>query len=430
MTDASGHIAGKGLRRLVVVCNTLTPYRVHWHTRLAREIPELELHTLLYPCREKLAWTYDSFPPELRVKVFEPVRPKALDELVVLRANTPMAKLLSPRAIFVRLSAAWAEWKKAGEALRWLDEVQPAALLINGYGGICEARALLWSKKRRVPSFVWSDSNIYSDRAAGWRYRVKKLIVGHLLSCAAGILPCGRCGVQFYLRYYPHRDRMFFCPLEPDYAEIDRTTAAQTRSAAERFRLDPARKRFVAVSRLIPLKRVDTLIDAFARLADERPEWDLLIVGGGPEEESLARRIPAPLKHRVTVTGFLTDQAVVNACYKLSHVFVHPSENEAWAVVVNEAVAAGLPAIVTGVTGAAWELVKDGVNGRMFPPGDVGALTEAMLEASLPENTQKFSEGSREVMREWRAKADPIDGFRGALRFARVLPQDSPEPSP
>ncbi len=428
MKNAAGHNEDGERRRLVVVCNTLTPYRIHWHTRLAREIPELELHTLLFPCREKLAWTYDSFPPELRVRVFEPNRPKELDELVVLRANTPVAKVLSPRSIWIRLKAAWVEWKKAGEALRWLDEIHPAALLINGYGGICEARALLWSKRHRVPSFVWSDSNIYSDRAHGWRYRTKKLIVGHLLSCAAGILPCGRCGVQFYLRYYPHRDRMFFCPLEPDYAEIDRTSEEQKRSAAERFRLDPARKRFVAVSRLIPLKRVDTLIDAFARLADERPDWDLLIVGGGPEEEPLVRRIPAHLKPRVTITGFLTDQAVVNACYKLSHVFVHPSENEAWAVVVNEAVAAGLPAVVTSVTGAAWELVKDGVNGRMFPPGDVAALTEALLEASRPENTRTFSEGSRKVIREWRAQADPIAGFRKALRFAAVPLQDPPSP--
>lgn len=121
-----------------------------------------------------------------------------------------------------------------------------------------------------------------------------------------------------------------------------------------------------SAARLVALKRYDAAIDAFARLAPERPDWDLLIVGDG-EMRAWQARVPAELRHRVIWTGFIQDPTETAALYRWSHVFVHPGDYEAWGVVVLEAAAAGLAMIVSNVVGAAPDLVRDGENGRLVP---------------------------------------------------------------
>src|SRR5262249_12035230 len=157
--------------------------------------------------------------------------------------------------------------------------------------------------------------------------------------------PFGTAGAQFFQRYGAVPERIFLRPGEPDYSLIDSITPGDARAAQERFGLSPGRRRIVYCGRLARVKRVDLLCDSFVALAAERPEWDLVIVGDGPLLESLKARIPAQLQPRVIWTGFIGDPQQIAAIYRSCDVLALPSEMEPWALVVNEAMAAGLAVV-------------------------------------------------------------------------------------
>jgi glycosyltransferase involved in cell wall biosynthesis len=235
------------------------------------------------------------------------------------------------------------------------------------------------------------------------------------------VLCCGQLGQAFYERYGVPPDRIFRFPNEPDYDLVRQLPADRVTRVAERFGFRPDRRRVVFSGRLVPGKGLDLIVDAFAAVAGDRPDWDLVIVGDGPLRAGLEGRVPAPLRGRVTFTGFFADQADVSAVYRASDVLVLASDREAWALVVNEAVAAGLAVVCSTAVGAVPELVIDRVNGRQFPPGDLPALTACLLDATDPDKVGAYKAAAAGVLADWRAVGDPVDGLARALAFAGVL---------
>ena len=88
---------------------------------------------------------------------------------------------------------------------------------------------------------------------------------------------------------------------------------------------------------------------------------------------------------------------------------------------INEAAAAGLAIISSNVVGAAAELVRDGVNGKLFPPGNAVELRQAILEVTDPVNIDRLKAGSAGVLQDWRAQGDPVAGLAAALRAVNVI---------
>jgi glycosyltransferase involved in cell wall biosynthesis len=247
-----------------------------------------------------------------------------------------------------------------------------------------------------------------------------------------GLLPCGSFGRQYFDQYGGAAKPCFYMPHEPDYARIFSVTPELRATVQARFGLRADRKYFIYSGRLARVKRIDTLIDAFAGIADQRPTWDLLIVGGGELEAELKSRVPSRLHQRVLWSGFINDQDELAALYASAHVFILPSSFEPWAVVICEAAAAGLPIVSSRVVGAAGELCREGVNGRLFTPGDVDNLSRILLEATLTEETlAALSRGSLEVLDDWRRRGDPVQGVRLALAHVGLLDPPPPvEPDP
>jgi glycosyltransferase involved in cell wall biosynthesis len=228
-------------------------------------------------------------------------------------------------------------------------------------------------------------------------------------------------GKRYFLKYGARPERIFFCPYEPDYGLIEQVTQEQVTAVAARFGLVPGRRRIIFSGRLTRVKRPDLVVEAFLKLAERRPEWDLLLLGEGELRTSLEQRIPAELRGRVVFTGFVNDQETVSALYRSADVLVLPSDFEPWALVINEAAAAGLAIVATDRVGAAAELVRDGVNGFIFPAGDVQKLTERLLEVTHPARIEALKAESASVLAEWRSSADPVNGLRQALRACGVL---------
>jgi glycosyltransferase involved in cell wall biosynthesis len=119
---------------------------------------------------------------------------------------------------------------------------------------------------------------------------------------------------------------------------------------------------------------------------------------------------------RVLWTGFLDDQQTVTALYRNCDVLVLPSDYEPWALVVSEAVAAGLAIVCSDVVGAAAELVVPGRNGELFAAGSLEGLVQSLLRVTSPDRVDAYKAGSAPVLAAWRKQADPVEGLRRALR--------------
>jgi glycosyltransferase involved in cell wall biosynthesis len=188
----------------------------------------------------------------------------------------------------------------------------------------------------------------------------------------------------------------------------------------QKFGLLTGRKYFLYSGRLVPVKRVDLLIDAFAGVAAERPDWDLLFAGDGSMGDELRGRVPESLRKRVIWTGFL-EQDELKSAYHASDVLVLPSDFEPWAVVVQEAMAAGLVVVASDVVGSAHELIADGKSGRIFRAGNQGDLEKALLQVSATESLQGFKQRSRAALEQWRNTTNPVSEIRRALADFGVL---------
>lgn len=386
---------------LIVIANTATPYRIHVQQRIAREIPEYRLVTIFTHEIGDAPWSL-SLPPEIGATQF----------------GTGQAVESQPKPRF-----ALREWKKAGRIMRWIAAQKVAAVLVITYNDVGRFRLIRWLHARRIPVFLSADSNIRGDRARGLRRLAKRLWLGHLLRRCDAVLPCGRLGREFFLRYGADPGKIHYFPVEPDYAQIASVTPAEVDAVRSRFALDPVRRRLVFSGRLAPEKRVDLLIDAFSILAAEQPNWDLVLAGDGPLRAALEARVPAGVRGRVRFLGFIDHPRELAALYKSCDVLVLPSDFEPWGLVINEAAASGLAIIASDIVGAAAELVTPDTNGALFPAGNVTELCNAIRRICRPDVLSRFKQASPAILASWRQRADPVVGLRTML--TRCLGVDS-----
>ncbi|MFC2036602.1 glycosyltransferase family 4 protein [Chloroflexota bacterium] len=132
--------------------------------------------------------------------------------------------------------------------------------------------------------------------------------------------------------------------------------------------------RLLCVGRLIERKGQHHLIEAVKRISDEGIDLTLDLVGtGDAQTANEARVLDLGLARRVHFLGYVPREEMP-AHYAAAHCFVLPSYNEGMSVATLEAMAAGLPVVITR-TGGTTELVEEGSNGLSFEWADVGALT-------------------------------------------------------
>lgn len=395
-TSESGSAPSSTLR-LAIIANAPTPYRTHFHRRVAREILGVELWS---------AYTHETSNSPWSETTDAITRPAwfGLGE----QAGDQGA-----------LSRQLHEWRKGGRLVTWLRQVKIDAVVVIGYNDLGRMRVMWWCRRHGIPCFLWADSNIRGDLTEGMKARIKRVYVRWVVKHCTGVLPCGSLGRAYFLKYGADPTRIHYAPYEPDYDLIQNLPQDMIAATRERFELTRARRCMVFSGRLVQVKRVDLLIDAFAAIAANRPEWDLVIVGDGPLRENLKARVPARLGRRVRWLGFIDDQEVVGAVYRNCDLLVLPSDYEPWALVINEAAAAGLAIVASDVVGAAAELVRDGVNGGVFPAGRLQVLTEKLRFATDPDRIDKLKSASGTVLEEWRRTADPVQGLREALHGAK-----------
>lgn len=167
-------------------------------------------------------------------------------------------------------------------------------------------------------------------------------------------------------------------------------------------------------AQLIPRKGHRYLLQAMPGLLTEFPDLRLLLFGRGPLQAELQRQIDAlGLTDRVTLAGFRDDLPAILPCLDL---LVHPALMEGLGIALLQAASAGLPIVAVNAGGMP-EAVEDGVNGRLVPPADAGALADALRPLlGDPGLRRRMGEAGREKMRREFSLARMVEGNLAVYR--------------
>ena len=160
----------------------------------------------------------------------------------------------------------------------------------------------------------------------------------------------------------------------------------------EKLGLPSNSKIAIAVGRFIPLKRYGELIVAWKNMPSN---YVLLLIGGGEEENSYNRIIEENEIGNVMIRGFHPKEELFEY-YKSADVFVHPTSYDVWGLVLNEAMACGLPAVVSNHCVAGLELIKDGENGYLVKMGNDKEMCERVIQ--ICENTKLHTQMAQNAL--------------------------------
>jgi glycosyltransferase involved in cell wall biosynthesis len=298
---------------------------------------------------------------------------------------------------------------------RALVEADPDAVAIPGWDDPAALAALRWCHEHDVPAVVMSASTALDARRRWWREAAKGRVVG---GYDAGLV--GGTRHAEYLRALGMPSGRTFT----GYNVVDNSHfaegAASARADAAALRREyelPARY-FLAVGRFIPKKNLDGLLRAYAQYRDRADDpWGLVLLGSGPLGDDVQRwRRDLGLDDHLRLPGFKQyDELPVY--YGLADAFVHASRREQWGLVVNEAMAAGLPVVVSDRCGCAPDLVEEGRNGFSVSPSDDSALADALVRIADPAcDRAAMGQASREIIADW----TPDTFARQLLRAARA----------
>jgi len=279
-----------------------------------------------------------------------------------------------------------------------LQLASPDTIVCGGYNYLSSWQALRWAKRNRIPFVLWSESTSSDHR---YRRTLVELLKRKFLENCDGFVVPGKSARQYLEQLEVPPAKIFTAPNAVDIALF---AAAQSRAqpplAHLRSQLALPDKYFLFVGRLVRAKGVLDLLEAYALLAPElRERFSVVFAGNGPMRSELEARALEIYPGTVQFAGFV-HQEELPIYYSLAECFVFPTHTDPWGLVVNEAMASGLPVICTRVAGCAADLVRD--NGRLISVGNLCELASAMEEIVCdPDLRGRMASESRELIREF-----------------------------
>jgi 1,2-diacylglycerol 3-alpha-glucosyltransferase len=270
------------------------------------------------------------------------------------------------------------KWQLARAVWRKLNRLNPAAVFTPGYYTLPALAAAWWAKLHGKKSVLMTESTAHDHSRLWWREALKKMLLRNLFDFAiAGGKPHKRYLQQ--LGFPSDRVASFYDVVDNSFF-ADR--CREIRNFHQAVDFDLPREYFLFVGRIAVEKNVDGLIAAYMRYREAGGMWSLVLVGDGPQlNEIRAVAANSAYAKDIHFPG-LRATSQLPPYYAFASAFVLASTREPWGLVVNEAMAASLPVIVSQRCGCAEDLVCEGQNGFVFDPMQPTDLVEALLRLS------------------------------------------------
>jgi len=305
----------------------------------------------------------------------------------------------------------------AGRLTAQLETFAPNAVLVPGWASKAAFAALRWSLAKKIPAVVMSESTAGDAARSGWKESLKRQIVGCFSSGLVGGEPQRQYLTSLGMR--PDVISLGYNAVDNEYFEAG-AIAAREQEAALKARLGLPSRYLLASARFIEIKNLIGLLDAYGMFRQRHPasSLKLVLLGDGPLRAEIEAKISGlGLENEVLLPGF-KQYGELPVFYGLAEAFVHVSRIEPWGLVVNEAMGAGLPVIVSRTCGCAANLVVDGRNGYIVDYDDISGIADAIgrLDMASPDERRALGRQSQEIVRQY----GPEQFGKGAVAAAEA----------
>ncbi len=273
-----------------------------------------------------------------------------------------------------------------------LDEVDPEVVILSGWDAIPSLIALLWAMENNKPTVIISESQEHDFP----RYRIKECFKNFLLDLIDSAFVGGINQRNYLVKLGFDNDMIFEgCDI------VDNKFFMRPSRKEDIENLKLPENYFLTSCRFVEKKNLKILIEAFSSLESVHTEWSLVLAGDGPlrrELESLV--LEYNLSDKVHFLGYL-DYLTMKNVYAGASCFVLPSTTEQWGLVINEALASGIPVICSKNVGSAPNLLSGQHVGYVFDPLSSTDLLGKMEKIISELKHTDFTSVAQEVISKW-----------------------------
>lgn len=297
-----------------------------------------------------------------------------------------------------------------------LRQAHPDVVVCGGYSYLASWQAALWARRNKIPLLLWSESTAQDARR---RHAAVEFMKVRFCRLCQAFVAAGKSSRDYLLALGAPESSIFIAPDAVD-VHFYSTRAEKARSQADESRARQALplRYFLCAGRLVKEKGVFDLLAAYAKLDEStRSQIGLVFAGDGPMRAELAHRAAAISPGVVKFCGWVHREQIPEI-YALADALVFATHSDTWGLVVNEAMACGLPIVASTVAGCVPDLVERSWNGFIVAPRDIEGFAQAMQTLfSNPHLASRMRAHSLERIQQYTPEAW-AEGLVRAVAFA------------
>jgi glycosyltransferase involved in cell wall biosynthesis len=278
-----------------------------------------------------------------------------------------------------------------------------AVIFMHGWGSWTTIAGILACRFARIPFFLYGDSS-YPRPEDSMPRRIRAAMLRTLFGMTTGFMVSGKLNADYYAHYGADRARFFLLPWAVDnerFIEGSRFGPGERETMRAAYGIGSDKVVLLFSAKLIERKDPRTLVHAYERMRN-RSGAVVVFMGDGALRASLEQYVrDRGLERNILFLGFV-NQTDLPKHYAVADVFVLPSLVEPRGAVINEAMACGLPVVVTDRCGSIGDIVLDGENAFIYPAGDADALADLLDRLTAdPSLRARMAARSREIIATW-----------------------------
>ncbi len=300
-------------------------------------------------------------------------------------------------------------WVRTKALLAKVHAYRPDVLNLTGWYDPAQWVLLFYAKLWGIKVVISNESNVRDHVRMGLKERFKQF----LLNQAEGFFCFGKSSAAYLEKLGVKPSQLFTqrAAIVDNDVILEHYHQAFIERESRKEAKNWALHNFIFVGRLIPPKNLTLLLQAFAEVQKNAPDWGLVLLGEGEQKAELQTRAASIPNVRLEAGVPWYEVAEYLA---LADVLVLPSESEPWGLVVNEAMICGLPVLVSEPSGCVDDLVQVGQNGWVFHPHKLDDFVDKLRR--FVDNSKKLTqmgEKSREIVADFEPSKVAHEMLRG-----------------